>query len=145
MTRDAARVEDVLAIHWTPYDAREPAACLDGKPVALHADPRPPQPARPGHLAKRHDEYLRCGTASIFAVVQPKAGRAHDSSGDGQPQYPFGRTSSEGNPCIEGPGPRRLRGRLGAEYGADEAYIGIRRLDSQLTGCARSPVCLVRK
>src|ERR1700676_2965470 len=47
----------------------------DEKPVALHADVRPPRPAKPGHIAKRDNEYKRCGTANIFAVVEPKAGR----------------------------------------------------------------------
>ena len=70
-----ARMEDVLALYEKPYDAREPVVCLDEKPVALHADVRPPRPARPGHLAKRDNEYLRCGTANIFGVVEPKAGR----------------------------------------------------------------------
>jgi len=36
----------------------------------------PPHPsARPGHIAKRDNEYKRCGTANLFAVVEPKAGR----------------------------------------------------------------------
>jgi len=70
-----ARMEDVLALYEKPYDAREPVVCLDEKPVALHADVRPSRPARPGHLAKRDNEYLRCGTANIFGVVEPKAGR----------------------------------------------------------------------
>ncbi len=33
------------------------------------------RPARPRHLAKRDSEYARCGTANIFAVVEPQAGR----------------------------------------------------------------------
>src|SRR5579864_405312 len=53
----------------------EPVVCLDEKPVALHADIRPPRPAKPGHIAKRDNEYRRCGTANIFAAVEPKAGR----------------------------------------------------------------------
>lgn len=36
---------------------------------------RPPRPARPGHIAKQDNEYERCGTANIFAVVEPKAGK----------------------------------------------------------------------
>lgn len=70
-----ARMEDVLALYEKPYDAQQPVVCLDEKPVPLHAEVRPPRPARPGHLAKRDTEYLRCGTANIFAVVEPKAGR----------------------------------------------------------------------
>lgn len=70
-----AKMEDVLAVYEKPYDAKEPVICLDEKPVALHAEVRPPRPARPGHVAKRDSEYRRCGTANIFAVVEPKAGR----------------------------------------------------------------------
>jgi hypothetical protein len=70
-----AKMEDVLALYEKPYDAREPVVCLDEKPVPLHAEVRPPRPARPGHLAKRDNEYRRCGTANVFAVVEPKAGR----------------------------------------------------------------------
>ena len=69
------RMEDVLALYEKPLDAKEPVVCLDEKPVSLHAEVRPPRPARPGHIAKRDSEYRRCGTANIFAVVEPKAGR----------------------------------------------------------------------
>ena len=68
-------MEDVLALYERPYDPQEPVVCVDEKPVALHADVRPARPARPGHLAKRDSEYTRHGTANIFAVVEPKAGR----------------------------------------------------------------------
>ena len=70
-----ARMEDLLALYEQPYDAREPVVCLDETPVSLHAEVRPPRPARPGHIAKRDTEYERCGTANIFGVVEPKAGR----------------------------------------------------------------------
>lgn len=70
-----ARMEDLLALYEKPYNVKEPVVCLDEKPVSLHAEVRPPRPARPGHIAKRDSEYRRCGTANIFAVVEPKAGR----------------------------------------------------------------------
>ncbi len=70
-----AKMEDVLALYEKPYQAAAPVVCLDEKPVVLHADVRPPRPATPGHLAKRDNEYKRCGTANIFAVVEPTAGR----------------------------------------------------------------------
>ena len=70
-----ARMEDVLAVYERPYRISEPVVCLDEKPVSLHADVRPCRPMRPGHLAKRDNEYIRCGTANVFAVVEPKAGR----------------------------------------------------------------------
>ena len=70
-----ACMEDVLALYERPYRRREPVVCLDEKPVSLHADVRPPRPARPGHVAKRDNEYRRCGTANMFGVVEPKSGR----------------------------------------------------------------------
>ena len=70
-----ARMEDVLALYEKPFDATEPVVCLDETPVTLHAEVRPPRPARPGHVAKRDTEYERRGTANIFGVVEPKAGR----------------------------------------------------------------------
>src|ERR1035437_7384629 len=70
-----AKMEDVLALYEKPYDPKELVVCLDAKPVSLHADVRPARPARPGHLAKRDNEYQRCGTANIFGIVEPKAGR----------------------------------------------------------------------
>jgi hypothetical protein len=69
------KMEDVLAVYEKPYTEAEPVVCLDEKPVSLHAEIRPSQPARPGHLAKRDSEYERCGTANVFCAVEPKAGR----------------------------------------------------------------------
>ena len=70
-----ACMEDVLALYERPHIAAEPVVCLDEKPVSLHAEVRAPQPARPGQMAKRDNEYRRCGTANIFGVVEPKTGR----------------------------------------------------------------------
>jgi transposase len=69
------KMEDVLALYEKPFDATAPVVCLDEKPVSLHAEVRPGWSARPGHLAKRDNEYQRCGTANLFAIVEPKAGR----------------------------------------------------------------------
>jgi hypothetical protein len=68
-------MEDVLAVYEKLYTEAEPVVCLDEKPVSLHAEIRPSQPARPGHLAKRDSEYERCGTANVFCALEPKAGR----------------------------------------------------------------------
>ena len=68
-------MEDVLALYEKPYDAREPVVCLDEKPVSLHRELRSPIAAKPGSPAKRDNEYQRCGTANVFGVVEPKAGR----------------------------------------------------------------------
>src|SRR5437773_11655749 len=69
------KMENVLAVYEKPYDATEPVVCLDEKPISLHADVRPPQAATPGKIAKRDNEYKRCGTANVFCAVEPKAGR----------------------------------------------------------------------
>ena len=68
-------MEDVLAAYEKPYNPAEPVVCVDEKPVSLHADLRPPIPAAPGRIAKRDNEYKRCGTANVFCAVEPKAGR----------------------------------------------------------------------
>jgi hypothetical protein len=67
-----ANMEEVLAVYEKPYSQAEPVVCLDEKPVSLHSEVRP---ARPGHIAKRDNEYGREGTANIFAVVEPGRGR----------------------------------------------------------------------
>jgi len=62
-------------VYETPYNAAEPVICMDEKPVPLHAEVRPPIRMAPGKIAKRDNEYERCGTANVFCAVEPKAGR----------------------------------------------------------------------
>jgi len=68
-------MEDVLAVYEKPYNPAQPVVCVDEKPVPLHADVRPPSPAKPGKPAKQDNEYERRGTANIFAAVESKTGR----------------------------------------------------------------------
>jgi len=42
------KMEDVLETYEQPYDPKEPVACVDEKPITLHADGRPGSPAEPG-------------------------------------------------------------------------------------------------
>jgi hypothetical protein len=70
-----ARMEDVLELYERPHNPQEPVVCLDEKPVSLHGEIRPPEPARPGVVAKRDSEYERKGTANVFCAVEPRAGR----------------------------------------------------------------------
>jgi hypothetical protein len=70
-----ARMEDVLKLYEKPHDPAHPVVCLDEKPVSLHEEVRALHPARPGHIAKRDNEYRRRGVANLFAVVEPKTGR----------------------------------------------------------------------
>src|SRR5512141_3095570 len=70
-----ARMEEVLAVYEKPLSEREPVVCVDEKPVVLHQEVRPVLAMKPGHVARRDGEYRRCGTANVFCVVEPKAGR----------------------------------------------------------------------
>ena len=66
------KMEDVLELYERPYDPQQPVICLDEKPITLHADVRPPSPAKPGREARRDNEYERNGTANIFCAVEPR-------------------------------------------------------------------------
>jgi hypothetical protein len=68
-------MEDVRAVYEKPCNPVEPTVGREEKPVSLHDDVRPPIPAAPGRIAKRDNEYKRCGTANVFCAVEPKAGR----------------------------------------------------------------------
>ena len=82
-------MEDVLAVYEKPYDSAEPVICIDEKPVSLHADVRPPSPAKPGKPAKQDNEYERRGTANIFGAVEPKAGRHFTAATPDRSGYQF--------------------------------------------------------
>src|SRR5882724_3258023 len=88
-------MEDVLALYEKPYRSAEPVICLDEKPVSLHDDIRPCRPARPSHIAKRDNEYKRCGTANLFAVVEPKAGRHFTCATPYRSAFQFAQVSRE--------------------------------------------------
>jgi DDE superfamily endonuclease len=70
-------MEDVLEVYAEPYDPRRPVVGFDEASKELHghvADPVPPAPGRP---ARQDYEYTRHGTANLFVVVEPLAGRRH--------------------------------------------------------------------
>jgi hypothetical protein len=68
-------MEDILAVYTRPYDPRRPLVCLDEMPEQLLADARAPLPMRPGKPARVDYEYERRGTANLFMVYEPLAGR----------------------------------------------------------------------
>lgn len=70
------RMEDVLTTYARPYDRNEPVICLDEKPIQLLDSKREGTSQTSDGKVKRVDyEYKRCGTANVFCVVEPKAGR----------------------------------------------------------------------
>jgi transposase len=90
-----SRMEDVLETYEQPYDPEEPVVCLDEKPIALHADVRPPSAAMPGREARQDSEYERCGTANVFCAVEPKAGRHFTFATPDRSGFEFARITAE--------------------------------------------------
>jgi hypothetical protein len=68
-------MEDVLRVYARKFDPTEPVVCLDERPVVLREDARRGKPMEPGKLARTDYEYVRCGTANIFCIVEPLTGR----------------------------------------------------------------------
>lgn len=56
-----------------------PVVCMDEKPYQLLGETRDPLPVRPCNDRKVDSEYTRNGTCSIFAFIEPLAGKHHVS------------------------------------------------------------------
>lgn len=69
-------MEDVLDVYQQPYDASRPVVCFDETSKQLVRHVRAPMAARPGTAARVDDEYVREGTANIFAAIEPITGKA---------------------------------------------------------------------
>jgi hypothetical protein len=67
-------MEDVLEVYHRPYDPTRPQVCLDETSKQLLDHTRVPIAASPGNATRVDDEYTRCGTANIFAAVEPITG-----------------------------------------------------------------------
>ena len=72
-------MEDVLDIYELPYDEKYPVVCMDEKPYQLLWESREHLPMIPGSDRKTDSEYVRNGTVSIFAFVEPLGGVHHVS------------------------------------------------------------------
>ena len=70
-------MEDVLEVYHRPLDAARPLICLDEASKQLLAEVRAPLPMEPGQVARQDGEYKREGTAALFMVGEPLAGRRH--------------------------------------------------------------------
>lgn len=72
-------MEDVLDIYELPYNPKAPVVCMDEKPYQLLGEIRDSWAMRPGDNKKIDSEYVRNGTCSIFAFVEPLGGKHHTS------------------------------------------------------------------
>lgn len=70
-------MEDVLSVYTRPYDPCRPQVCIDEKSKELHSGlmARQPLPIQPARRARQDYEYKREGTANIFMMVEPLAGK----------------------------------------------------------------------
>ena len=72
-------MEDVLDVYELPYNESRPVVCMDEKPYQLLGEAREPLPMIPGSDRKTDSEYVRNGTVSIFAFIEPLGGVHHVS------------------------------------------------------------------
>src|SRR5207249_3541749 len=68
-------MEDVLEVYTRPYDPRRPVVCLDEASKQLVTDVTPAVVMQPGQPARQDYEYERRGTANMFMMFEPLAGR----------------------------------------------------------------------
>ena len=72
-------MEDVLDVYEMPYNPSVPVVCMDEKPYQLLGEARESWAMRPGDNKKVDSEYVRNGTCSIFAFIEPLGGKHHVS------------------------------------------------------------------
>lgn len=68
-------MEDVLSVYQRPFDPKRPLVCLDEASKQLLGDVRPALPLQAGQPVRQDSEYVRNGTASLFMVYEPLAGK----------------------------------------------------------------------
>jgi hypothetical protein len=68
------QMEEVLSVYHRPFDAENPVICMDESPCQLVGETR--QPFTDSRGAEHVDyEYVRKGVVSIFAALEPLAGK----------------------------------------------------------------------
>jgi hypothetical protein len=98
------RMDDVLALYERPYNAAEPVVCIDERPVSLHDSVRAGSKLAQGKLPKTDYEYVRCGVANIFGIVEPKVGRHLTYASENRKKAAFGaalKTIADAYPDAE--------------------------------------------
>ena len=67
-------MEDILEVYSRNYDDSHPVVCMDEKPLQLLADARKKLSMASGEAERIDNEYVRCGTCSIFLFTEPLNG-----------------------------------------------------------------------
>ncbi|AMV36832.1 hypothetical protein VT85_22425 [Planctomyces sp. SH-PL62] len=136
-------MEDVLELYAEPYDEARPVVCFDEASKELRGDVAEPIPPAPGSPAKQDYEYTRHGTANLFVIVEPLAGRRRVTVTDRRTIPDFAAQMK--HLCDEMyPEAEVIRvvldnlnthafGSLFATYPPDEAWRLARRLDFHFT------------
>ena len=68
-------MEDVLEVYARPYDAKRPQVCFDEAAKQILSEVREPIPPKEGKVERVDNEYKREGTAALFMLSQPLAGK----------------------------------------------------------------------
>ena len=68
-------MEDVLDVYKRPYDPKRPMVCLEETSKQRVGETRTPVPSAPGREARYDSEYVRHGTANLFMMFEPLAGK----------------------------------------------------------------------
>ena len=89
------KMEDVLDVYQRPYDPKRPQVCLDEASKQLIGETRTPEPAAPGRPAREDYEYVRNGTASLFMIFEPLAGKRHVKVTDRRTRKDFAQVVKE--------------------------------------------------
>lgn len=88
-------MEDVLEVYQRPYDPKRPQVCLDEASKQLIGETCTPIPAAPGREAREDYEYVRKGTANLFMMSEPLAGRRHVTVTDRRTKKDFANVIRE--------------------------------------------------
>jgi DDE superfamily endonuclease len=88
-------MEDVIEVYQRPYDTKRPVVWLDEQSKQLIQETRTPIPAAPGQPERVDYEYERNGTANLFMMFEPLAGRRRVKVTDRRTKVDFAQVIRE--------------------------------------------------
>ena len=65
----------MLCLYNQPYDERYPVVCFDERPCFLIGDEVEPLSMQSGRIAKQHYTYVKNGSCSLLAAIEPLTGK----------------------------------------------------------------------